>query len=535
MRPSAAQGHWYGQDRYGRILNVKSVARELPVVVEQIVPSAVCAACDVCCRFPESESVLRPYFTREEIQTAIAAGVSPDAFPDHAGTKIRLVPHGEGFICPAFNPATGQCGIYDSRPLDCRLYPVAVMWDRSHEQVVMGWDAKCPFIVQKLDTPESLAYVERTARMLETDAIAQTMVGNAELVGAFQDDVVVLKRLATITAGFRAMKSGSTSIFPGESTGHSESEKSSLIPFRPLTLADRAYVEKLLLAHSVGDQPLAAYSFPYHFIWRDLFSYEWVDLEGHFCLFATNADGTFLALPPVGPDPCGPVMPRIFALMTERNRVSGVSRIENLPGDFNERCRSHGYHVHPKAGDYLYRRRDLVALNGDQYKSQRALYNHCLKHAAPSVRQYQPADMPACLDLFQRWQQGLAMGDPAGFACAMAADAALALRVALQFSGELGLLGLVAEVEGRLAAYTLGYPLSDSVFCILFEIADRDVRGMAQYIFREFCRSLARFEFINAMDDSGLEGLRRAKQSYHPERIVTSYIVTAADGSAGPA
>ena len=111
----------------------------------------------------------------------------------------------------------------------------------------------------------------------------------------------------------------------------------------------------------------------------------------------------------------------------------------------------------------------------------------------------------------------------------------MAHRVALHDAAELGLLGLVVEVEGRLAAYTLGYPLSDSVFCILFEIADRDVRGLAQYIFREFCRSLARSEFINAMDDSGLEGLRRAKQSYHPERIVTSYIVTAADGSAGPA
>jgi len=159
------------------------------------------------------------------------------------------------------------------------------------------------------------------------------------------------------------------------------------------------------------------------------------------------------------------------------------------------------------------------------------LYNHCLKHAAPSVRQYQPADMAACLDLFQRWQQGIAMEDPAALARAMAADAALAHRVALQHAGELGLLGLVVEIEGRLAAYTLGYPLSDSVFCILFEIADRDVRGLAQYIFREFCRSLARFEFINAMDDSGLEGLRRAKQSYHPVSLVKSYIVTLAGES----
>ena len=111
----------------------------------------------------------------------------------------------------------------------------------------------------------------------------------------------------------------------------------------------------------------------------------------------------------------------------------------------------------------------------------------------------------------------------------------MAHRVALHDAAELGLLGLVVEVEGRLAAYTLGYPLSDAVFCILFEIADRDVRGLAQYIFREFCQSLARFEFINAMDDSGLEGLQRAKQSYHPERIVPSYIVRAAVGSPGPA
>ena len=94
--------------------------------VEQIVPSSVCATCDVCCRFPEFESALRPYFTAEEIQAAIAAGVPSDAFPDHAGTKIRLVPYGEGFICPAFNPKSGECGIYHSRPLDCRLYPVSL-------------------------------------------------------------------------------------------------------------------------------------------------------------------------------------------------------------------------------------------------------------------------------------------------------------------------------------------------------------------------------------------------------------------------
>jgi Fe-S-cluster containining protein len=173
--------------------------REIPLIVEQIVPSPVCAVCDVCCRFPDAESALRPYFTSEEIQRAIAAGVSPDAFSDHRGAKITLIPHGEGYMCPAFEPTTGRCGIYEDRPLDCRLYPVAIMWDASRTQVVMGWDAQCPFIAERLETPESQAYVERTHRLLESDGVTDTIHTNPQLVGAFQETVITLKPLEGLT------------------------------------------------------------------------------------------------------------------------------------------------------------------------------------------------------------------------------------------------------------------------------------------------------------------------------------------------
>lgn len=180
-------------------------SRELPVVVEQLVPSWVCFACDVCCRFPEQDSALRPYFTREEIQSAIARGVSPDAFPDRAGSKIAVVPHGEeGYRCPAFDPQTGHCGIYEDRPLDCRLYPVAVMWDQARAAVVMGWDSKCPFIRDNLDSPESRAYVERTAAFLESQESVDIFVSNIQLIGAFQCDVFVLGRLENLTSAMRS-------------------------------------------------------------------------------------------------------------------------------------------------------------------------------------------------------------------------------------------------------------------------------------------------------------------------------------------
>jgi len=180
-------------------------SRDMSIIVEQIVPSKVCVACDVCCRFPEQDSALRPYFTKEEIRAAVAHGISPDAFPDHAGSKVAVVPNGEeGYRCPAFDPQTGHCGIYEARPLDCRLYPVAVMWDHAHSAVVMGWDSKCPFIRDNLDSPESRAYIERTSAFLESKELVKVFVSNSQLIGAFQDDVIVLGRLKNLTGALHS-------------------------------------------------------------------------------------------------------------------------------------------------------------------------------------------------------------------------------------------------------------------------------------------------------------------------------------------
>src|SRR5438445_13763388 len=60
-------------------------------VVEQIVPSRVCYTCDVCCRFPERDSPLRLYFTREEMQAAITRGASAAGVTAHAGAEAAQI------------------------------------------------------------------------------------------------------------------------------------------------------------------------------------------------------------------------------------------------------------------------------------------------------------------------------------------------------------------------------------------------------------------------------------------------------------
>ena len=69
-----------------------------PKTLPQLVPSSTCFRCDVCCRFPEAESFLRPYFTPEEIAAAVANGVPAAAFPHTSGSRITLVENPRGCL-----------------------------------------------------------------------------------------------------------------------------------------------------------------------------------------------------------------------------------------------------------------------------------------------------------------------------------------------------------------------------------------------------------------------------------------------------
>ena len=110
----------------------------------------------------------------------------------------------------------------------------------------------------------------------------------------------------------------------------------------------------------------------------------------------------------------------------------------------------------------------------------------------------------------------------------MLADAESAHREALTHPRALGLVGNVVRVDDVIRAYTFGYELSPSVFCVLLEVTDHRIPGLAQYVFREFCREAAGrgYEFVNTMDDSGLPGLARSKRSYHPSQLMPNNIAT---------
>lgn len=501
----------------------------------QLVPSRVCLQCNVCCRFPEAESFLRPYFTAEEIQRAVARGINPAYFPDPNGSQVSVVPNpsGEGYLCPAFDPATSHCRIYDDRPLDCQIYPLVVMWSAptgpgsgfdvrgSGPEVVLGWDRKCPFMLDGVPA-DIRAYAERITGLLEQDCAVETFVAHPRLIGRFQDDVVVLMPLPRLTARLRAK-------FDVRRSKLSENlePRTSNFEIHALTHADLPRFECALKS---VETPLAHYALAPHLIWMNLFLYCWAELAGHMCLFANYADGMFMPLPPLGVKPHREAFAQAGALMRETNKGSAVSRIENVPEEWKAALESWGYRLKPKDPDYLYRTADLAALAGDRYKSQRAACNRFEREHRHSFEPYRDSDWDACLTLFREWaaQKQAAGLEEAGRH--MLADSESAHREALTHHRELGLAGYVVRVDGTVRAYTFGYERSSSVLCVLLEVADRTIAGLATFIFRGFAREAAGrgYELMNTMDDSGLPSLAHSKRAYHPLRLVPSYIATEA-------
>lgn len=464
----------------------------------QVVPSDLCLRCDVCCRFPERESFLRPYFTAQERERAIAAGLAPELLPDLTGGKIRLIPHpgGEGYLCPAFDPATQHCGIYAARPLDCRLYPLALMRDEEGRGQVLGLDTKCPYVQDAAHEPRLMTYAREVGTLLREPAVSATLAANTDLFNAYQDDV---RPLGPIACSSR----------------------------EPLLLTDRPWVESLL-----GATPSESGSrtFTGVYLWREHFTYAWTWLHGYWCLFASYGPHLYMPWPPLAGPESDPARWRTalgaaFDVMASAEDHGASARIEGVDEREVGSFVNAGYEVIPHSVEYVYRRDDLVALRGNSYKSKRWAWNDFTKQGVFTLDPLRDDHVEGCLSLYRHWRTHKARRGADSFALAMAEDAESAHRVALTERRALGLSGLVVTIDGRVAGYTVGGTVGPSLFGVWLEITDPAHRGLSVYLFREFCRAQTGVEWITAFDDSGLESLARAKQAYRPARLVTSHLV----------
>lgn len=299
---------------------------------------------------------------------------------------------------------------------------------------------------------------------------------------------------------------------------------------KPFRIKDKPLIDKILLHQNTV---LSAYTVASHYIWKDLFRFFWTIIDGYLCLFAQYENCIYMPIPPVpaqknrseNSKDFQEVISTVFSIMNHFNKNKTISRIENIDGSRKGLFTSAGYEIKAGETEYLYLREDMVNLKGNPYKSKRAMYNYFIKHYPFCYEPFQKGYVDECLKLYEAWKEKRRdkIKDP--YYSGLLEDSTYAHRRAIKHFSSLGLSGKVVRINEKVEGYISGFGKGD-VFYILLEITNPDIKGLSQFIFREFCKGMDGYTFINTLGDSGLENLRRVKLSFRPHKLIPSCIAS---------
>ena len=292
-----------------------------------------------------------------------------------------------------------------------------------------------------------------------------------------------------------------------------------LIPFRAITPDDRKQYEELL-ARS-GERG-CEFSFANLYLWgRQSVAF----IHGH-ALFFSQFNRRSVYPYPVGDSDKKAPLQAIINDAAARGipcRITGLSEAdkETVERLFPNRFR---FHCDEAAFDYVYNVNDLADLPGKKYHTKRTHLNRFAEqypnaHTEPLTHE----NMSAVEALLNEWFESRLREDPdADFHMERAA-----LRKALRNREPLQMCGLVLMDGERAIAMTLGSLLSPDMMDVHFEKGAPDVSGAYAAINCEFAQYVREnypsVHFLNREEDMGIEGLRRAKQSYRPSRMIRKY------------
>ena len=218
-----------------------------------------------------------------------------------------------------------------------------------------------------------------------------------------------------------------------------------------------------------------------------------------------------------------------FEKMEAVNRGNDVSRVENMDQSrLGFVSGSSGMSSYRKSYDICYFREDMAGLKGNDFKSKRSSYNYFVKNYRHFFQPFTTSMREDCCRLYDRWAENRLSKYQKDIYAQLIHENRIVHRLAMEYQKQLGLVGRVVEVDGKIAGYTFGLPVHPDVFCVLFEIVDLTINGLGVYIFKTFCDDpqLKPYSLINVMDDFEMDNIKEIKESFHPVLLVPSYTVT---------
>lgn len=172
--------------------------------------------------------------------------------------------------------------------------------------------------------------------------------------------------------------------------------------------------------------------------------------------------------------------------------------------------------------EYIYNTQDLIELKGKKYHSKKNHVNSFLKTYSYDIKTINNENVKSdCMDLLHKWHEEVAVTIDKEML--MEIDAIKDLFRELHF---FDLNSIAIYVDGDLAGFAVGEKVNDRMALIHVERGEIAYKGIYAFLNKQFLvESFQDTEFVNRQEDTGNEGLRKAKKSYHPEKMIKKYLV----------
>lgn len=166
--------------------------------------------------------------------------------------------------------------------------------------------------------------------------------------------------------------------------------------------------------------------------------------------------------------------------------------------------------------DYVYLRENLVNLPGKKFHSKR---NHISTFSRKYDWHYEALsdeNIEKFRDCADKWYQSREN------TISTLETERKGLVLLFDYYKELNIQGGGIVVDNNIVAFSVGSEINPDMFDVCIEKALPEYAEAYAVINREFAKNL-NYTYINREDDMGIEGLRKAKLSYHPAFFIKKY------------
>lgn len=295
----------------------------------------------------------------------------------------------------------------------------------------------------------------------------------------------------------------------------------SIIDFHDLTKQDKPLLDRYFRSRYYDN---SHFNFTNLFMWRIPYHVRWCEENG--VLYMTcEWEGTLMAMQPFGPEEkMQEATDRYLAYFQEIGRPLLFVWLESGYAEFLEQYKGASFDIREDRDnfDYVYLAEKLISLSGRKLHSKKNHLN-AFRKMYPQAEYLAITEeiIPACRVELESWYQMRLTDEPDDPFIDWERRAILEVFDDYEY---FGLRGGAIRLDGRIIAFTFGEQLNTDSVVVHVEKADPNIRGAYPAINQGYvANNWSAMTYINREEDMGHEGLRKAKESYKPEKMIRKF------------